>query len=1318
MSSRFEIHSHTHYSNIRLVDSINRPETLIDRAIEIGLKGIAITEHEWLGGAVCVNKYTKKIKEKNPDFKIAIGNEIYLTETREKNQKYPHFILIAKDAIGFRQLKELSSKSWMQSYYDRGMERVPTTRTELEEIISKNPGHIIASTACLAGTVNSSILEMELARKVGDMDCAAAAYNKINTFIDWCKDLFGNDFYLEVAPAANREQIIVNKKVIEISKVKDLKVVIGSDAHYLKKEDRYVHKAFLNSKNGEREVDDFYEYAYLQTEDEIIENLTPSIVDAYEWMCQNSMEIYDKIEFYDLFHKQSVTRVPLDKKYGKNEQHIPSCYPTLNKLSNSDDEYDRYWVNQCLEKLRAKNLYNTTYLNRLEEEADIKDCVGKALDTNVFAYPIMLQHYINLFWECGSTVGAGRGSSCAGLNHYLLGVTQLDPIKWELPFFRYLNKERLDELPDIDLDLCPSKKPDIIKKIKAERSEYLDPSLDELSRNNLGCVLVATYGTMTSKSAVLCACRGYRSVDYQDGIDTDTAQFLSSLIPTERGFVWSLSDVLYGNEEEGREPVALFKKEIEQYPGLLDIILGVEGLIDKRSSHASGVIITENNPYDMFCFARTPRGEVITAYDLHDAEYVGGVKIDLLVTAVQDKIVQTINFLKNDNLIDKNLSLREIYNKYLHPDVLPINKEEYWDALDEGKVLQCFQFDTEVGSQGIKKIQPRSILEMTDTNALIRLMNTDDSNETPMEKYSKFKNNIDLWYQECNRYGLTKEEIKNLEPYFLPCHGVVNSQETMMLLLMDKNICNFSLKEANAARKIVAKKKMKEVPALREKILNAVTSHNLGEYLWKAALAPQMSYSFAKIHGLAYSFIGFQTVYLAVAFPSIYWNCSCLVVDSGSLEDDSNSFEEDEDGDIVGPAQDKEDSTDYAKIAIALNAILKQNIKIALIDINKSSYGFKPDAANNQILFGMKALNGVGAPIIEKIIENRPYYGIKDFMKKCPLNKTAMISLIKSGAFDNLESKTAEKMNLDPRILVMAYYLSVASEPKSKLNLMNFNGLIEKNLIPDELKFEKDTFILNKLLKKNKRGSAYLIPSGFDINKLTEAFGDIFTIQGDNIFVGQKEWDSIYKTVMDKPRQWLKDNQTETLKKYNQLLFNEIWDKYAKGNISYWEMESLCFYYHGHELKDVNNQKYGIVNFDDLSTTPVVEKTFKRNGKQIPLYELSRIAGTVISKNDSRHSISLLTTTGVVNVKFTKDYYALFGRQISEVQPDGTKKVKEKGWFVRGTKLLITGYRRDNTFVSKTYKSTGLHQLYKINAIEGSNLIITHNRWGQKNEEE
>ena len=260
-------------------DCINKPKNLVQRAIDIGLSGIAITDHECLSAAIKLNQIQKDCPE---GFKIALGNEIYLVDSRINGQKYYHFILIAKDKIGFRQLRELSSRAWMQSYFDKGLERVPTLKSEIEEVIERQPGHVIATTACIGGELSSSILRMEKARTVGDMNEATAAYNQITTFIDWCKSIFNDDFYIECAPAASKDQIIVNKKLVQIAQVYNIKMVIGCDAHYLTKADRYVHKAYLNSKGGEREVDEFYEYSYLQTEEEIKQNLTPSIVELYE----------------------------------------------------------------------------------------------------------------------------------------------------------------------------------------------------------------------------------------------------------------------------------------------------------------------------------------------------------------------------------------------------------------------------------------------------------------------------------------------------------------------------------------------------------------------------------------------------------------------------------------------------------------------------------------------------------------------------------------------------------------------------------------------------------------------------------------------------------------------------------------------------------------------------------------------------------------------------------------------------------------------------------------------------------------------------
>lgn len=1293
-----DCHNHTHYSNLRIIDAICKPETLIQRAKEIGLRGICFTEHECLSESIEICE----LRDKYPDIKLGIGNEIYLTDTRDKNQKYYHFILIAKDKIGHRQLRELSSRAWMNSYFDRGIERVPTTKEELTEIVSKDKGHLIATCACLGSESSIAILDMEKARRSQDKEQEINSYNQIVKYFTYCKDLFGDDFYIELPPGASKEQIIVNNKLYQISKVFNIKCEISCDSHYLKKEDRYIHKAFLNSKDGEREVDSFYEYSYLQDENDIIEHLKASFGELaeqiYNECCETSEEIFSKITEYDLRHPQTIPHVDI-KDYPKQEKIELKNWKNLYSMFSSDNKTERCWINECYDSLKRKESEGkikaeseNKYLDELEKEADIKRTVGARLGTNIFNYPLVLKHYIDLIWDMGSTIGAGRGSAGAGLNHWLLGITQYDPVALHLPFERYMNWDTMG-LPDVDFDLCPSKRPAIIQKVKEERGQKFNSNIDELSKKNLGCTLIATFGTASSKRAVQIACKGYRSEEFPDGIDIDTSQYLSSLIGQERGFVWSISDTYYGNKEKGREPSAIFKQEVDSYPGLLDIILGVEGLIVSRSSHASGIILFDEDPYQFGCFMKTPSGDIITQYDLGACEAAGMTKYDWLLTSIQDKFVKTIQLLQEHNEIDPNLTLRQVYDKYLSPEALNFNDPDIWNKIDEGNILDLFQFDSDVGRQGIKLVKPRSLDDLSNTNGIIRLM-AKEGEERPLDKFVRYKNNINLWYQEMQKSGLTEKEQKVMEKYLKKSYGLGISQECIMWSLMDPDICGFTLAESNKARKIISKKKMDKIPALREKVMASAKTPEIGKYEWTYVIGPSLGYGFSDIHSIFYSMIGFQSAYIATNWNPIYWDTACLIVDSGSLED-----------------SDK-DNTDYGKLAKALGKIIDAGVKISLIDINKSNYGFEPDVNNNQILFGMKALSGISASTIDQIISGRPYYNLKDFMIRCPLNKTAMISLIKSGAFDNLESTWAKSLNVEPRILVMTYYLSKVCNPKTKLTLQNFNGLLQYNLIPSKFDKEKSIYLLNKKLKENKKGNYYLIPLDLINNNLIDA-ENIEIIDGISC-INQKKWDKDYKNKIEPIRLWLKDNQDEVLKQYNILLFKEMWDKYAKGNISAWEMESLCFYYHQHELENVDNKKYGIVDFNMLPQEPEIDRVFKKGGREIPIYKLHKIAGTVISKNDTRHSIFLLTTTGVVNVKFTKDYYALFGRQISEIQPDGSKKVMEKGWMTRGAKLLITGIRREDTFLSKNYKSKGGHQLYKIVDVKpNGDIEITHTRWGQ-----
>lgn len=443
--------------------------------------------------------------------------------------------------------------------------------------------------------------------------------------------------------------------------------------------------------------------------------------------------------------------------------------------------------------------------------------------------------------------------------------------------------------------------------------------------------------------------------------------------------------------------------------------------------------------------------------------------------------------------------------------------------------------------------------------------------------------------------------------------------------------------------------------------------------------------SFSLIHSLAYSFVGLQTIYLATYFDPTYWNTACLRVDAG-LDEDA--------------------STNYGKIAKAVGNIIHRGIPMSLVDINRSGYMFEPDIESGSILYGMKALNGVGGEVIQDIIANRPYESLQDFQKKVKNNKKIMISLIKSGAFNAFGDRKE----------IMRQYIWSECEPKKRITLQNFNGLMERGLIPAELEFEKRLFVFNRALKKNcKIDGVFTIRNNY--YDFYEEFFDVDLLEpyGDGLAIKEDIWKKLYTKGMDKARNYFKAHQEELLEQLNNNLFQEMWDKYATGTLADWEMDSLGFYYSEHPLAHIDTIGYGIVEYDSLPSNPIVDYTFKRNGFEIPIFKTTRICGTVVAKEDNKSCISLLTPqSGVVTVKMSRDYYARLNRQMSEVQIDGTKKVKEKGWFTRGTKLLVNGFKRSGMFFTKAYKKSNSHQVYKITEInKDGSLEMTHLRWGE-----
>lgn len=1302
---RSETHSHSFYSNIRLLDSINRPKDMILTAYKLGLSGIALTDHEALCGAVEWLELEKELKEKEQipqDFKCMLGNEIYLTDTRDKGQKYYHFILIAKDTVGFRQLAKLSSQSWYNSYFDRGMERVPTLKTELSAVINENKGHVIASNACIGGQLGQLILALNKAEKKKDDDEIYQCKSEIDKFLKYCLNLFGKDFYIEVAPGLSKDQRIVSKRIKDIAKAYNIKMIFACDAHYLTKKERPVHKAYLNSKEGDREVDDFYAFSHLMDNIEAKENLPDYTDEEFIQMCNHTMEIRNKVGQYDIFHQPIIPYVQV-KDYPKTlsyfdydlvlKKKLINEWTVIKKLLLSDNIQERYWINQCLSSLIDKNLFNEQYLDRINTEADVLSTISEKMNNCMYSYFNTFQHYIDLFWNCGSIVGPGRGSAVGFLSNYLLGITQLDPIKWDLPYWRHLNKDRA-ELPDIDIDLSPSRRKLIFKRIR-----------DEIGETHL--LQVCTFGTEGTRSAISAACRGYRSEEYPEGIDVDIAMYLSSLIPQERGFLWELNDVLYGNEEKERKPVKAFIDEVEKYPGLLDIIASIDGIVCRRGQHASGVILYNVDPWETGAMMKSPSGDLTTQFDLKKTELLGDTKFDFLVTEIVDKLINCISLLQEDGLLEKELSLREVYNKHFHPEVLDYSSPKIWGNLAEGSVMDVFQFNSDVGLSGAMQIKPKTPMEMSLANAMIRLAG-EKGKERPLDRYVRFKNDIQQWYNEMSKWHLTQDEIKILEKWYLPRQGCPVSQEDLMLICMDENIAHFSLKEANQARKIVSKKQIKKVPELKEKFISACPSRNFGEYVWETTMLPQMSYSFSMLHALAYTFVGIQTLVMATNYPSIYWNCACLITNSGGdeiieeeeeivsiyEEEDFDEYEYEDLPDRSGKKKKKVKTCDYGKISTAIGQMASRGIKVSPPDINMSTFTFKPLREENKIIYGLKGITRIGPDIITQIISNRPYSSIPDFLSKVKLNKPQMINLIKSGAFDNFGDRTE---------LMKSYILSVADQ-KKRLTLQNMAMLISKQLLPAELSFEIKTFNFNKYLKKAKWENYYLIDDiayrfyseNFDLD-------NVFLVK-DKRVIEQSVWDKIYKKTMEPVKAYLKEHNTEKLNELNDLLFKDEWDKYCEGTVSKWEMDSVSYYSHPHELNDVDENIYNLENFFDLSEEPVVEKTLWIKGKEVPIYHLSRIVGTILDKDKNKSTITILTTHGVVVVKIYKAQFAKYDRQLSERLADGTKHIIEKSWFKRGNKVLLMGIRRGQNFIPKKYKSTPGSVISLITEIDGKTM--------------
>ena len=912
------LHNHTEYSNLRLRDAIIKIPDMLKRAKELNYKVIGFTDHESLSSWIKIEKEAKKY----PELKVIRGNEIYLcrnglnSDNYNKDiDRYYHFILLAKDLVGAKQIMEISTRAWRRSYMARGMRRVPTYYQDLIDIIGKNPGHVIGSTACLGGALPTQIL-----RKTSD--------EKLGIWIQQMDSIFGHgNFFFEMQPSNNEEQIFVNKKLLEFSKQFDIKYIITTDSHYLKKEDRVIHKAYLNAQNGDREVDEFYATTYLMGTEELESffsylsheeiEAAYAAIESIGAMCEN-FSLMKPLKIPELIWREVLT-------YYTDYPEWFRRMPTLEKFYNSEYKSDKYLVNAVIDGIKHhSDLQNEKAYEALEDNLQRTWESSEVNKARWSAYFLNLQKTIDECWEAGTIVGPARGSGGGFLLLYCLDIIQMNTLRETTPTFpwRFLNPKR-ESVLDIDTDIEGSKRAQVLQHL---REVYGD---DRVAN-------VATFRTEKSKSAVLTAARGL-------GIDVDIAQYIASLIPADRGQLRSLDQCMYGDEEHEWAPIKQFVFE------LWTVAHGIEGLICGSGIHAGGVIFVDEPFTESTGLMRAPDGTICTQFELHDCEDASLIKIDLLSVEAMDKIHNCIDLLCDYGYTERKSTLRDTYESIVGIYNLERNDPKMWEMVLQHKIGSLFQMEKQSGINGIALSKPQSVDELAVLNSVIRLMASEPGAEQPLDMWARYRQNIQEWYQEMTDYGLAPDAIEWLKNNSAITNGVCESQEGLMALLQDERLGGNDLSFADKCRKAIAKKQGKLFEECEAAYYKTAEEKNcdmkLVHYVWDVLLKVQRGYSFCRAHTLAYSLIALQEMNLAYKYPILFWNCACLISDAGGNEEEDideeaieetkveepyyeemEEFDEDEDEEVS--SYDEDDGANGYPATIVVTASGKKKKKI------------------------------------------------------------------------------------------------------------------------------------------------------------------------------------------------------------------------------------------------------------------------------------------------------------------------------------------------------------------------------------------------------
>lgn len=744
------LHIHSDYS---LLDGASQLPPLVDRAIELGMNAIALTDHGVMYGAI---ELIKVCRSKN--IKPIIGNEMYVIngdiEKKGRYRKY-HQVVLAKNNQGYKNLVKLTTISHLKGFQGSGIFARPCINKELLQQYREG---LIVTSACLGGEVPQAILKGDpaLAREVAK----------------WYKDVFGDDYYLEIQDHGSIEDRVVNVEIVKIARELNIKIIATNDSHYISCYDVEAHDALLCIQTGKLVIEDkrmrYSGTEYLKSAEEMALLFRDHLPDTViQEAIATTVEVADKVKPYDLMGEQRLPNYPVPKGH------------------SADTYLEEVTWQGLLERTKCRNRSDIAplYKERLEYELKMMQQMGFS------TYFLVVWDYIKYARDKHIPVGPGRGSAAGSLVAYALKITNIDPIHHGLLFERFLNPER-KSMPDIDTDFCIERRDEVIKYVSEKYGE------DRVAQ-------IITFNRLTSKAVL-------KDVARVLGVPYKQSDLMAKLIPVVRGKPTKLSVMI-----SDKTPAPEFKEAYEKDPTVqhwIDMAMRIEGTNKTYGVHAAGVVISSEPLDEIVPLQVNTEGAVITQYFMEDLESLGLLKMDFLGLRNLTTIQRAADLIKKNQNISLDLDqlpLDEIRAlEILAKGTIkkkPDDIKRTYKVLEQGDLEGVFQLESSGMRQIVRDLKPDSIEDISSILALYR--------PGPLDAglIPKFIN---------RKHGREKVEYQHhlLEPILNETYGTLVYQEQIMKMAQD--LAGYSLGQADLLRRAMGKKKVSEMQKHRETFID------------------------------------------------------------------------------------------------------------------------------------------------------------------------------------------------------------------------------------------------------------------------------------------------------------------------------------------------------------------------------------------------------------------------------------------------------------------------------------------------------------------